>query len=86
MAEDFSLDSHQRIYRCILALMEQGHGVDLTTVRAELEGGASWMRLVFVLLRHSAQIVWRRNSWHSEQSRWLFDDVTNSIQLFRFFI
>ncbi|HXE06279.1 MAG TPA: replicative DNA helicase [Acidobacteriaceae bacterium] len=36
-AEDFSLDSHQRIYRCILALMEQGHGVDLTTVRAELE-------------------------------------------------
>jgi len=36
-AEDFSLDSHQRIYRVILALMEQGHGVDLTTVRAELE-------------------------------------------------
>src|SRR6185312_4575742 len=31
------LDPHQRIYRCILALMEQGHGVDLTTVRAELE-------------------------------------------------
>jgi replicative DNA helicase len=36
-AEDFSLDSHQRIYRVILGLMEQGHGVDLTTVRAELE-------------------------------------------------
>jgi replicative DNA helicase len=36
-AEDFSLDSHQRIYRVILALMEKGHGVDLNTVRAELE-------------------------------------------------
>ena len=36
-AEDFSLDSHQRIYRVVLGLMEQGHGVDLTTVRAELE-------------------------------------------------
>jgi replicative DNA helicase len=36
-AEDFSLDSHQRIYRCIVDLMAKGHGVDYTTVRAELE-------------------------------------------------
>ena len=36
-AEDFSLDSHQRIYRAVLALAERGLGVDLNTVRAELE-------------------------------------------------
>src|ERR1700722_363435 len=36
-AEDFSLDSHQRVYRCIIDLMAKGHGVDYTTVRAELE-------------------------------------------------
>src|ERR1700722_17216300 len=36
-AEDFSLDSHQRVYRCIVDLMAKGHGVDYTTVRAELE-------------------------------------------------
>src|SRR5271154_5306136 len=35
--EDFSLDSHQRVYRCIIGLMARGHGVDYTTVRAELE-------------------------------------------------
>lgn len=35
--EDFSLDSHQRIYRCMIDLMAVGHAVDLTTVRAELE-------------------------------------------------
>jgi replicative DNA helicase len=35
--EDFSLDSHQRVYRCIVDLMALGRGVDLTTVRAELE-------------------------------------------------
>jgi replicative DNA helicase len=36
-AEDFSLDSHQRVYRVIVDLMARGHGIDLTTVRAELE-------------------------------------------------
>jgi replicative DNA helicase len=36
-AEDFSLDSHQRVYRAIVDLMAKGHGVDFTTVRAELE-------------------------------------------------
>jgi replicative DNA helicase len=36
-AEDFSLDSHQRIYRVIVDLMARGHGVDYTTVRVELE-------------------------------------------------
>jgi replicative DNA helicase len=36
-AEDFSLDSHQRIYRAVVDLMARGHGIDLTTVRAELE-------------------------------------------------
>ena len=36
-AEDFSLDSHQRVYRAIGDLMGKGHGIDLTTVRAELE-------------------------------------------------
>src|ERR1700722_6133116 len=35
--EDFSLDSHQRVYRCIIDLMAKGHGVDYTTVRAELD-------------------------------------------------
>ncbi len=34
--EDFALDSHQRIYRAILALMERGHAVDLITLDAEL--------------------------------------------------
>ena len=36
-AEDFSLDSHQRVYRSMVDLMAVGHAVDLTTVRAELE-------------------------------------------------
>jgi replicative DNA helicase len=36
-AEDFSLDSHQRVYRVIVDLMARGHGVDYTTVRVELE-------------------------------------------------
>jgi len=36
-AEDFSLDSHQRVYRAIVDLMGKGHGIDSTTVRAELE-------------------------------------------------
>ena len=36
-SEDFSLDSHQRIYRAISDLLARGHGVDYTTVRAELE-------------------------------------------------
>ncbi|MDP9038912.1 MAG: replicative DNA helicase [Acidobacteriota bacterium] len=35
--EDFSLDSHQRVYRCMVDLMSVGHAVDITTVRAELE-------------------------------------------------
>jgi replicative DNA helicase len=36
-AEDFSLDSHQRVYRCILDMMQRGHGVDTLTVREELK-------------------------------------------------
>jgi len=36
-AEDFSLDSHQRVYRSILDLTTAGHAVDYTTVRADLE-------------------------------------------------
>ncbi len=36
-AEDFSLDSHQRVYRAIVDMMAKGHGIDYTTVRAELE-------------------------------------------------
>jgi replicative DNA helicase len=36
-AEDFSLDSHQRVYRAMVELMEKGHGIDYTTVRAALE-------------------------------------------------
>jgi replicative DNA helicase len=36
-AEDFSLDSHQRVFRTIVDLMAKGHGIDITTVRAELE-------------------------------------------------
>jgi len=36
-AEDFSLDSHQRVYRAVMHLMDRGQGIDYTTVRAELE-------------------------------------------------
>ena len=35
-AEDFSLDSHQRVYRCIIDLMGRGRGVDSLTVQEEL--------------------------------------------------
>jgi len=35
-AEDFSLDSHQRVYRCIIDMMAKGHGIDALTVGAEL--------------------------------------------------
>jgi replicative DNA helicase len=35
-AEDFSLDSHQRVYRCIVDLMAKGHGIDSLTVGEEL--------------------------------------------------
>ena len=35
-AEDFLLDSHQRVYRCITDLMALGHGVDSLTVGEEL--------------------------------------------------
>ena len=35
-ADDFSLDSHQRIYRAIVDLMARGHGVDYLTVQEEL--------------------------------------------------
>jgi replicative DNA helicase len=36
-AEDFSLDSHQRVYRSIVDLVSVGYAVDYTTVRADLE-------------------------------------------------
>jgi replicative DNA helicase len=36
-SEDFSLDSHQRVYRCIIDLLSRGHGIDSLTVAAELE-------------------------------------------------
>ena len=35
-AEDFSLDSHQRIFKCITELMAVGHAVDYVTVREAL--------------------------------------------------
>ncbi|MDR3745675.1 MAG: replicative DNA helicase [Acidobacteriaceae bacterium] len=35
-ADDFSLDSHQRIYRAMGDLMAKGHGVDYLTVQEEL--------------------------------------------------
>jgi replicative DNA helicase len=35
-ADDFSLDSHQRIYRAMVDLMAKGHGVDYLTVQEEL--------------------------------------------------
>ncbi len=35
-AEDFSLDSHQRIYRAVLELLAVNHAVDLVTVRDAL--------------------------------------------------
>jgi replicative DNA helicase len=54
VAEDFSLDSHRRIYQVILDLATRGHGVDITTVRAELErkreidsvGGPAYLALL----------------------------------------
>jgi replicative DNA helicase len=35
-AEDFSLDSHQRVYRAMVDLMAKGHGIDYLTVQEEL--------------------------------------------------
>ena len=35
-AEDFSLDSHQRIYRAMVEMMAKGHGIDSVTVGEEL--------------------------------------------------
>jgi replicative DNA helicase len=35
-AEDFSLDSHQRVYRAMVDLMAKGHGIDSLTVGEEL--------------------------------------------------
>ena len=35
-AEDFSLDSHQRLYRAMVDLMAKGHGIDSLTVGEEL--------------------------------------------------
>lgn len=50
-AEDFALDSHQRVYRVMVELLAQGHAVDLITVmealsrRKELDavGGAAYL-------------------------------------------
>jgi replicative DNA helicase len=36
-AEDFSLDSHQRVFRCIVDMMAKGQGIDMLTVRDELK-------------------------------------------------
>ena len=36
-ADDFSLDSHRRIYAVILELLAEGHAVDLVTVRDALQ-------------------------------------------------
>jgi replicative DNA helicase len=35
-ADDFSLDSHQKVYRCMVDLMAKGHGIDYLTVQEEL--------------------------------------------------
>jgi replicative DNA helicase len=35
-ADDFSLDSHQRIYRSMVDLITRGHGIDYLTVQEEL--------------------------------------------------
>src|SRR5215469_5787251 len=35
-SEDFSLDSHQRIYRTITGMIEMGRAIDPITVQAEL--------------------------------------------------
>jgi len=60
-AEDFALDSHQRVYRAILALLERGHAVDAITVSDELDrrkeldaiGGASYLaHLVYGIPRN----------------------------------
>jgi replicative DNA helicase len=50
-ADDFSLDSHQRIYRVMIDLMQMGHAVDLITVMDALQkkreldavGGAAYL-------------------------------------------
>ncbi len=35
--EDFSLASHQQVYRCMLEMMTKGHAIDTLTVRDELK-------------------------------------------------
>jgi replicative DNA helicase len=59
--EDFLLDSHQRIYRVILDLLEKGHAVDLITVDAALSarkeldaigGGAYLSHLLYGIPRN----------------------------------
>jgi replicative DNA helicase len=61
--DDFSLDSHQRIYAAMLELSELGHAIDLTTIshaltrRKELEavGGPSYLASLYEgLPRHLA--------------------------------
>jgi replicative DNA helicase len=50
-AEDFSLDSHQRVYRAMVDLIAKGHGIDYLTVQEELArrreldsvGGAAYL-------------------------------------------
>jgi replicative DNA helicase len=50
-ADDFSLDSHQRVYRAMVDLMAKGHGIDYLTVQEELTrrreldsvGGAAYL-------------------------------------------
>ncbi len=44
-AEDFSLDSHQRVYRAMTDMIAVGHGVDYTTVREEPTRRRSLIRL-----------------------------------------
>ena len=63
-AEDFLLDSHQRIYRVILDLLEKGHAVDIITVdaalsvRKELEavGGTSYLSHLIYGIPRNPQI------------------------------
>lgn len=62
--EDFSLDSHRRVYQVILDLIQVGHAVDLITVRDALEkkreldsiGGAAYLAFLTEGVPHEPKI------------------------------
>jgi replicative DNA helicase len=62
--DDFLLDSHQRIYRAMLAMLERGHAVDAITVSEELDrrkeldaiGGPAYLAHLYYGIPRNPQI------------------------------